>query len=332
MEKITKYINGPMGSKFEENLKQQWINFHMSSCDYGFFALFNNNPGFSSKNLLHNLHEIKHLCNSQIPIGFLINNTSSLGKANIEGPVLQSLLFTSPINSQHLYFQWLRQRKIWWSRFSVYPGHILIQDLLNNEGDQNFNDCCPHQLNSLINLKLQNINIVVKIDEQNLPIETIGLYEQDSKRGLYMQDNSGETLPHIIISSINLRQSCIGILRECLDASNNLILHHNLAPFQYRIICECIDMDDANELIDLGQYLCGLLRKAHISTLFTNNNNLSLNEVLKQSDQIGIPYCLILRSNSLKNGFVYLRNRDTTLEEQIHVSDIPKYLEKLCKK
>lgn len=55
-----------------------------------------------------------------------------------------------------------------------------------------------------------------------------------------MQDNSGETLPHIIISSINLRQSCIGILRECLDASNNLILHHNLAPFQYRIICECI--------------------------------------------------------------------------------------------
>lgn len=73
-------------------------------------------------------------------------------------------------------------------------------------------------------------------------------------------------------------------------------------------------MDDANELIDLGQYLCGLLRKAHISTLFTNNNNLSLNEVLKQSDQIGIPYCLILRSNSLKNGFVYLRNRDTTLE------------------
>lgn len=116
MEKITKYINGPMGSKFEENLKQQWINFHMSSCDYGFFALFNNNPGFSSKNLLHNLHEIKHLCNSQMPIGFLINNTSSLGKANIEGPVLQSLLFTSPINSQHLYFQWLRQRKIWWSR------------------------------------------------------------------------------------------------------------------------------------------------------------------------------------------------------------------------
>lgn len=119
-DKIIDYISGPMGAKFQENLKQQWINFCMSNQDYGFFTLVNNNLGYLSKDLSQNLNEIKHLCNSQVPFGInFINRQDFKEKDSAEGLILQSLIFISPIDSQHMYFQWLRQRKIWWSKVIV---------------------------------------------------------------------------------------------------------------------------------------------------------------------------------------------------------------------
>lgn len=53
-----------------------------------------------------------------------------------------------------------------------------------------------------------------------------------------MESNIGRILPHVIISSVCLKYACTGILAECLDENENLIMHHNLAPFQYRIICD----------------------------------------------------------------------------------------------
>lgn len=48
-------------------------------------------------------------------------------------------------------------------------------------------------------------------------------------------------------------------------------------------------------------------------------------------DKIGVTYNLILESKSLQNGLIKLRNRDTTISEIIHISDIPNYLLKIFK-
>lgn len=73
-----------------------------------------------------------------------------------------------------------------------------------------------------------------------------------------------------------------------------------------------------------------LLEKCEISLLHTDVSQFSENSALEQKcnemDAIGVPYELILDSDSLKTGFMKLRNRDTTLSETIHISCLNEYL------
>lgn len=73
-----------------------------------------------------------------------------------------------------------------------------------------------------------------------------------------------------------------------------------------------------------------LLQKSQITVLSTDDfqffENLSLQQKCSEMDAIGVPYELILDSDSLKTGFMKLRNRDSTLSETIHISYLNDYL------
>lgn len=85
-----------------------------------------------------------------------------------------------------------------------------------------------------------------------------------------------------------------------------------------------------DELKDLAFYLCRQLRKSHISCLFLPSCYTNMLESQwQQYDQMGIPYNLLLDENTLKNGITQLRSRDTTLKEQVHVTNLAQYIEKL---
>lgn len=46
-------------------------------------------------------------------------------------------------------------------------------------------------------------------------------------------------------------------------------------------------------------------------------------------DSIGVPYGILLEPDSLVTGFFKLRNRDTTLLETVHISQLESYLLKI---
>ena len=48
-------------------------------------------------------------------------------------------------------------------------------------------------------------------------------------------------------------------------------------------------------------------------------------------DEIGTPYCITILESTLNNGVVALRNRDTTLQEFLHISDVLNTLERHLK-
>lgn len=50
-------------------------------------------------------------------------------------------------------------------------------------------------------------------------------------------------------------------------------------------------------------------------------------EMYVYNDEIGTPYCITILESTLSNGVVALRNRDTTLQEFIHISDVFKTLQ-----
>ncbi|KAL3272552.1 hypothetical protein HHI36_014024 [Cryptolaemus montrouzieri] len=85
-----------------------------------------------------------------------------------------------------------------------------------------------------------------------------------------------------------------------------------------------------NELQDLALYLSKLLRNNYITTLLLPSKK-TLEAQYKQYDELGIPYCIFLNDATLRDGIAWLRSRDSTLKEQVHVADMVNYVEKIFK-
>lgn len=87
------------------------------------------------------------------------------------------------------------------------------------------------------------------------------------------------------------------------------------------------------DLNDLAIYIRMLLNRSKIITFdfvdHSFDNESALNLKFNETDAIGIPYGLILNEISLQNGFMKLRNRDTTLSETIHISQLNDYVPKI---
>lgn len=73
-----------------------------------------------------------------------------------------------------------------------------------------------------------------------------------------------------------------------------------------------------------------LLQRSGISILteqdFHYDDYAALQQKFNDMDSIGVPYGILIDSDSLKTGFMKLRNRDTTLSETIHISYLTDYL------
>lgn len=95
-----------------------------------------------------------------------------------------------------------------------------------------------------------------------------------------------------------------------------------------------IDQRNDSEFFDITEYLSKILNDSNISVFSTEKcdityNNTALHTHYSKMDSVGIPYGIILNDESLTLGTMNLRDRDTSLLETIHISDIPEYLIKI---
>lgn len=73
-----------------------------------------------------------------------------------------------------------------------------------------------------------------------------------------------------------------------------------------------------------------IFEKAQISTMNLSEcqfrSQFDLDTKCLSDDSIGVPYGILLEPNVLETGILKLRCRDTTLYEQVHISQIEEYL------
>lgn len=147
---------------------------------------------------------------------------------------------------------------------------------------------------------------------------------------------------------------------DSIDAGDfgEMCLHRKIAPYQcvvyslcQGIFCRLIhwffsrikmsvliftfgsDLSTSDDLKDLAKYVSMLLQRSNISLLGANDcyfiDDVPLQQKFTEMDAIGVPYGILLDSDSLKMGFMKLRNRDTSLSETIHISYLTEYLSKI---
>ncbi|XP_044760094.1 DNA polymerase subunit gamma-2, mitochondrial [Coccinella septempunctata] len=335
---------GLPGALLEENLKREWFDNFLNSKE---IPVFYNKGDFKdtyiqAKKLMMNVMpfgiiELKSFVNkSRNKENSLLIGTdsselsSSFSDYFMNDSRLLYTIFLPPTTANQSFHQIQRQRKIWWRKISASPGRYTLGDIQNGE--------------TTLDASYSSVNIYAKYPWGNQLLESIKSYSNRypglSHADSLIRDGRKE-VPAVYIqcetslSNLFLNSLCDAYEEPVFQGEKRPLLrfHRKIAPFKISFsLPSSSNTELFKELQGLALYLTKLLRNNYITTLLLPSNaRKTLDAQYKQYDELGIPFNVHLNEATLKDGIAWLRSRDTTLKEQVHVAELVRYIEKIYK-
>ncbi|KAI4456913.1 glycyl-trna synthetase/dna polymerase subunit gamma-2 [Holotrichia oblita] len=213
---------------------------------------------------------------------------------------------------------------MWWRIFSALPSRYSLSDT-RVEG-----------------VRYQYVDIHAEYPWGSQVVESIKYgaidYEGIDKEHLQCKVGRKTEPVHYVTNTISTGTMLLNTLCDAYEEPNEKVdgrllfrFHRKLSPYKVSFALPKVNVSSVNEdLIQLSLYLCKKLRANNVSSLLlpTSSQN-TLEYQWSQYDQMGIPYNILINQSTLTNGIIQLRSRDTTLKEQVHISELPKYIEQL---
>ena len=142
------------------------------------------------------------------------------------------------------------------------------------------------------------------------------IQRESGKNMEYIVKGSTERfIPHVIEPSIGVERLILAVLSNAYRQEENrivLALPENLAPYRF---CVSPLLKNKPELVAKAREVYESLRKKYQNVAWDDSGNIG-KRYLKQ-DEIGTPKCIVIDFDTLEDGTVTVRDRDTT--EQIRV-------------
>ena len=142
------------------------------------------------------------------------------------------------------------------------------------------------------------------------------IQRESGKNMEYIVKGSTERfIPHVIEPSIGVERLILAVLSNAYRQEENrivLALPENLAPYRF---CVSPLLKNKPELVEKAREVYDMLRKKYQNVAWDDSGNIG-KRYLKQ-DEIGTPKCIVIDFDTLEDGTVTVRDRDTT--EQIRV-------------
>ncbi len=150
--------------------------------------------------------------------------------------------------------------------------------------------------------------------------------ERESGKSMeYRDKNTGESfVPHVIEPSIGVERLFLAVLSAAytedeIDGNKRIVLKlpKNLAPYKY---CVSPLLKNKPELVEKAQKVYQILRKKYNNVTWDDSGNIG--KRYRKQDEIGTPKCIVIDFDTLENDTVTVRDRDTTNQVRINISDL----------
>jgi glycyl-tRNA synthetase len=133
--------------------------------------------------------------------------------------------------------------------------------------------------------------------------------------------------PHVIEPSLGVERGLLSVLLSAFenqvleDGSSRTVLHFKpeIAPVQIAVFPL---MKNKEELVEKAKNIFEDL-KQNFRCEFDDNGNVG--KRYRRQDEIGTPFCVTVDFESLEDGAVTVRDRDTMVQERIKIADLQKY-------
>ncbi|XP_070779411.1 DNA polymerase subunit gamma-2 [Enoplosus armatus] len=270
------------------------------------------------------------LVNSQLPFGLAETGLCFQPSDGSDCPaeVTQTSLvwFCSPRTSSQWLDHWTRQRLRWWRKFALSPSDFSSNDVPEEE---------------LEKAASRGVRIIYSFPWGPEPLETLWsrgdtelLQTHKGIQSKLQCPDGHKSVPHVVSVTGNMDRGMMAFLsnslqqlkkgnsKQKLQQRKVLKLHPVLAPVKV-----ALDIG-TGATMEMRQVCEGLLQEfmeAKISAwpgyLITVPTPVNANY-----DEMGVLFTVVISENTLESGLLQVRNRDTTIEETMHVSEIKNFL------
>ena len=151
------------------------------------------------------------------------------------------------------------------------------------------------------------------------------IQRESGKSMEYRDKNTGETfIPHVIEPSIGVERLFLAVLstaytEEEKDGKTRVLLKlpENLAPYH---LCISPLLKNKPELVEKAREVYNMLREKYGNVTWDDSGNIG-KRYMKQ-DEIGTPKCVVIDFDTLEDGTVTVRDRDTTEQTRVKIENL----------
>lgn len=131
-------------------------------------------------------------------------------------------------------------------------------------------------------------------------------------------------VPHVIEPSFGVERALMAVLSSAytedeVNGEKRIFLKfpEHLAPVKYAVSPL---LKNKPELVAKAREVYAILKKKHGNVMWDDNGNIG--KRYRRQDEIGTPYCVVIDFDTLEDNTVTIRDRDTTEQKRIAISDL----------
>jgi glycyl-tRNA synthetase len=154
----------------------------------------------------------------------------------------------------------------------------------------------------------------------------LGNIQRESKKSMEytIKGTNTKFIPHVIEPSFGVERALMAVLcaayRE--DEQNGesrvyLALPEHLAPYKF---CVSPLLKNKPELVEKAREVFKTLKAKYGNVTWDDNGNIG--KRYRRQDEIGTPYCVVIDFDTLEDGTVTVRSRDTTEQTRIKFDEL----------
>ncbi|OGJ12864.1 glycine--tRNA ligase [Candidatus Pacearchaeota archaeon RBG_19FT_COMBO_34_9] len=141
-----------------------------------------------------------------------------------------------------------------------------------------------------------------------------------------LTDDGKKIIPHIWEISAGVDRTMFAILDNCLKEGKEG-LYFSLNPKIASFNCAILPLVNNGEILDLSKDIEKELKNSWFDVFFDPSG--SIGRRYARNDEIGTPFCITIDGESVKNKDVTIRDRDTTRQIRVKISELKKILRQL---
>ena len=237
--------------------------------------------------------------------------------------------FINPENWQDKFDMWIQLIHQWFSMIGIKSDMVSEKEISESERAHYSRRTVDFEFDFPMG-KEELMGLAYRTDFDLRNIEKFSKKSMEYKP----KDGSAAFVPHVIEPSFGVERFILAILTSSYktDEVNGekrvfLDLPFNLSPVK-AVIGPLVK--NKTEVVDLSKKIFHEIKKEIPDIQWDDNNNIG--KRYRRADEVGTPFCITIDFQTLEDGTVTIRERNTTVQTRIAYSKIVEYLKNFSRK